>query len=378
MNRKLYKTKDWLYDQYWILNKSQILIAKECKTSKNVISYQMRKLNIPTRSASEAGKISFEMGRSVSHLTKENRYKITGKNNHLWTGENGSDETKRSYVRSHNEKYKYCEFCGRGNCKISFCFDHYKGKHTRNIKNYKQLCDKCHFNRDYYEFGIHTKTNNHKSNFNLVCECGVNFKDLDEAKKMILESKKINAFATKFQIYSKDQIKDSKNYDFLKSIMLDYDNIKELYQYGKKIKQEVFFSCMFEESIDWCNSLNIKYGKIRFFDKNNYSLLWKAFLSGNKYFISTNYFIPFRTNFIPLFCIPKYPSSIKDYILPNNIFYQGISDHTKDIILLEKTIKEKRLNYFEKHVKLSGTTPIENDWSITFKELEEVLKRSKL
>jgi len=30
--------------------------------------------------------------------------------------------------------------------------------------------------------------------------------------------------------------------------------------------------------------------------------------------------------------------------------------------------------WFEKHVKLEGTKPLENEWSVSFQELEEMLK----
>lgn len=206
----------------------------------------------------------------------------------------------------------------------------------------------------------------------IICEAGCNFKDLGEAKLFIDKSKELGLFATKFQLYNEELIKEHKEYRFLSSIQLSWGSACELFEYGKEIGQEVFFSCMFEEAIDWCNSLNIKYCKIRHKDQYNYSLLWKAFLSNMICFISTDYFIPFRTNFIPFFCIPKYPASIKDYQLPKNVFYQGISDHTSNLQLLKNIIQEKRLNYFEKHMKLNDDC-LESEWSVTFEELAEVL-----
>ena len=60
----------------------------------------------------------------------------------------------------------------------------------------------------------------------------------------------------------------------------------------------------------------------------------------------------------------------------------GISDHTKDLELMKWVLNNKFYKefigygydfYFEKHCKLDGTTPLEDEWSVSFSDLAEVL-----
>ena len=71
----------------------------------------------------------------------------------------------------------------------------------------------------------------------------------------------------------------------------------------------------------------------------------------------------------PLYCVPEYPALFYDY----KMVCLGMSDHTNNTKLLN-LCKNMGTVYFEKHVKLDGTAPVENDWSVSFSELEEVLK----
>jgi len=192
---------------------------------------------------------------------------------------------------------------------------------------------------------------------------------------MIKKSKELNLFATKFQLYNEDTIKDSKDYKFLKAIMLDYNKTKELFEYGQSVKQEVFFTPMYLEAVDILEEIGVNYYKIRFKDNNNWELIEKILKIKKQCFISVKndpHQIPFKS----LFCVPKYPATYQDYDIgiENLNLFNGISDHTNTLQLL----KECNLDftdkyYFERHMCLDKNC-LESAWSSTFQELGEVLK----
>ena len=212
----------------------------------------------------------------------------------------------------------------------------------------------------------------------VIAEAGCNHSNLCEAIEMINRSKEIGCWATKFQIYNDDLIKDSEDYEFLKSIMLDSLAVRVLFEHGKSIGQEVFFTCMFPEAVDWCELIGVNYYKIRFADNNNRELYQKIKKTKKFTFVSIDDILTsIWKSYIDygkgafLYCVPKYPAKINDY-KPYLYAPDGFSDHTKDIKMLEE-VKDFGYDYFEKHVKLNDDC-IESAWSCTFEELEEVLK----
>lgn len=214
----------------------------------------------------------------------------------------------------------------------------------------------------------------------IIAEAGCNWRTLKEAREFIRRSKALGLFATKFQLYNEDIIKDTPDYNFLKYIMLDYEKAKELFEYGKSINQEVFFTPMYLEAVEWCKQLNVKYIKVRCNEKTEISVKVKN--SYIPFFISLEFgysIAHYVMNCIPLVCVPKYPARFEDYLpdltdITKLNEFRGVSDHTPDLRLF-KEVKNDFTNsyYWEKHMKLDGTTPLEDKWSVSFKELEEVL-----
>lgn len=216
----------------------------------------------------------------------------------------------------------------------------------------------------------------------IICECGVNFSNLHEAKKMIDKSKEIDAFLCKFQIYNNKTIKDSKNQEFLKAIMINKEIAKTLFEYGKKIGQEIFFSTMIPESIDWCEEIGVGYYKIRFYDRNNLILYRKVKKTKVPIFVSCNdpndtiysNIAQYQKRVKFLYCVPDYPAELGKY-RPDMLWknFSGISDHTRDLKLFRMLKDSDQLDYFEMHMKLKDTIPLESIWSKTFEEVKEVL-----
>jgi len=216
----------------------------------------------------------------------------------------------------------------------------------------------------------------------IIAECGCNFKNLKEAKEMIKRSKEIGCWASKFQLFSENEIQGNPYHDFLKTIIFDYEKANELFQYGKSIEQEVFFTPMYyPEAIEICEKIGVNYYKIRCKDSNNEELIDLVDLTDKPFFISYDH-EPEKVylNGIDLLCVPKYPAKFIDY--PSNLFriFNGISDHTSCSCLLEYVLNYKHFTpfwqgYFEKHVKLNNDC-LENKWSISFDDLEKVIKNA--
>jgi len=238
----------------------------------------------------------------------------------------------------------------------------------------------------------------------VIAECGVNwlvdngFKPLENAKLMILEAKNVGCWAAKFQLFNEGivketvdgMIKDVKTrgmrnyleYEYTKQLrrgILSKEEAKELFEYGEKEGINVFFTPMFLEAVDWCEDIGVKYYKIRFKDNQNRDLIYKIQDTGKKFFISTRNHDGEDCLGYSLYCVPEYPAKLMDYYeIFSTGFYdvEGISDHTSCTCLLQIALYEnlEDIRYFEKHVKLDGSIPIEDKWSVSFKELEEVLK----
>ena len=214
----------------------------------------------------------------------------------------------------------------------------------------------------------------------VVAECGCNWKSISEAYEMIKRAKEVGCFAAKFQLFSKEQAKETGTPEFLS---LTKKQAYALFSYGYFMDMEVFFTCMNENSVDWCEDFGVKYYKIRYADNANYELYKKVEETKKFTFISTD--CPFGImwkNLVDykrgmfLYCVPEYPACISDYDDAFNLGFRGISDHTRTLELL-KTAKENKIDYFEKHLKLDNTTPLEDKWSVSFSELKEVLKNDK-
>ena len=221
---------------------------------------------------------------------------------------------------------------------------------------------------------------------NIIAEAGVNFRNLDEAFQFIDEAKRLNLFAVKYQLYSEEQIKqaDPKHQEFLRSIQLSWEDAGDLYNYGKKIGQEVFFTPMFLEAVDFLRGLDVSLYKIRFKDRYNSEILDKVLATNKPVFVSNPFLkVNFQPlNYYPLYCIPEYPAKSRYH--PTDIdtqYFRGVSDHSQGTKLLEhylrilRDFRDDTFWYFEKHVYLdSNPNCLEKDWSVSFSELEKVLK----
>ncbi len=219
----------------------------------------------------------------------------------------------------------------------------------------------------------------------IILENAINYNTLEEAMEMIQKGKEITTKTgvktmSKFQRYNKDnllQVEDLEVREYCRKRMLSKEDAWDLFDYGKSIGQEVFFTPMYD-CIAELEEMGIEYYKIRHFDRLNWELQLPIVKSMKPTFISMNskedyrYIMKYANTFIPLYCVPSYPAKIEDYpyILGH---YQGYSDHVTDLELLKFSMKNN-IEYFERHMCLTKEGCLEAEWASTFEELEVILK----
>lgn len=220
----------------------------------------------------------------------------------------------------------------------------------------------------------------------IICEAGCNWTKFEDMLDMIIKAKEVGCFAVKFQLFTKEMAREAEIPEYL---ALPKEQAQVLFEFGKAEGIEVFFTPMYAEIVPFLEEIGVNYYKIRFKDRYNSKLLHKIMDLNKPTFISSDrQRTAWTKDILHLFCIPKYPAKWGDYYGELIIWqrgdgfydFDGISDHTPDTWMLERALDEKehewynKFEYWEKHIKLDGTTPLEDKWSVSFSELEEVLQ----
>ncbi len=223
---------------------------------------------------------------------------------------------------------------------------------------------------------------------------GCNWNNLDEAKAMIDKCAEHGFKFAKFQLFQ------DEGQGLPEHLYLTEGQAQMLFDYGKALNVEVFFTCMFEDAVDWCERIDVGRYKIRYMDRNNKELCKKIIETNKPYFISRLGFNDL-TEFVRkqgdlsifikkdsekakiLWCEPFYPSPKLYYPNPNCYGFienfSGYSDHTRNLEMLKEYKKIYNTNefYWEKHMKLDSINRLENDWSVTFEELADAISNER-
>ena len=179
--------------------------------------------------------------------------------------------------------------------------------------------------------------------------------DLDMAKRMIFLSYISGASAVKFQLvennmFSKDGLDRSHN-------EINFDQLKDLSNYSRKIGIEPFATAFTKNTLEWCKELDFNYFKIPArMHTEDPSLINEVIKIKKKIFISVrpeevnSLKIKIQKNFIFLMCISNYPTLLSDVKIPdfNNSIFKGISDHSLGISAALKACAFGA-EYLEKH-----------------------------
>lgn len=195
----------------------------------------------------------------------------------------------------------------------------------------------------------------------IIAEIGQNYcGDIELAKTLIGLAKLFNADLVKFQLFDKKVIKWGL-------VEMTFDQAHDLFEYGKQIDMEIFFSVFDIERIKWCEEIGVRRYKIAYSQRNNRAILNAVKAIGKPIIISSNKPMLFDT----LYCIPEYPTNEVDF---NHLEdFAGFSDHT---IGLEAAKEAIRLGarIIEKHFAINHETGVDAEWSMTPKELKELVR----
>jgi len=194
----------------------------------------------------------------------------------------------------------------------------------------------------------------------IVAEIGQNFiGDLELAKYLIYQSKENGAKLAKFQLY--DSV---KLYGERQNTELSKDAAKMLFEYGKEIGIDVFFSVFDLERFGWCEEMGVQYYKLAYSQRNNSDLISAIQQTGKTWFGSG----------IDMYCIPHYPTELKGLHFDKVDFidqWYGYSDHTIGLHAAKIAIA-KGCQVIEKHFAIDHKTGVDALWSMTPIQLAEL------
>ena len=231
----------------------------------------------------------------------------------------------------------------------------------------------------------------------IVAECGVNWRTVPEAKKMIEVFKECGADACKFQYYTPTHVNNHPRAAELKKIAMSPEIVRELMYHGRSCELEVFFTPMFTDAVDVLEKNDVNIYKIRSLDATNTSLIKKVCATSKETFISVandrldwgalrDTDSTYRVKL--LYSTQRYPTpdnemhlrtafpALRSYI--SSTEYAGLSDHTVGITCAIAAAA-MGAEVIEKHVMLDNQFDwIDKSVSITpmdFKEMVRHLRR---
>jgi len=206
----------------------------------------------------------------------------------------------------------------------------------------------------------------------IIAEIGQNWcADMALGKELIVLAKENGADLAKFQLYdSKELYGEYQNTELTKAQAF------ELFNYGKDIGIEVFFSVFDVERVKWCEGMGDKRYKIacKMRDEDVINAVVRA---GKEIIISANHPHCIGDPKIKgawLFCVSEYPAQLK--YMPDfeeDPLFVGFSDHTLNLTASKVAIS-RGAKIIERHFAIDHKTGVDALWSMTPDELRE-LKR---
>ena len=224
----------------------------------------------------------------------------------------------------------------------------------------------------------------------IVTEISQNFTNLAEAKNLVKLAKENGADLVKAQLFD-----GVKLYGKKVPAELTFEDAKELFNYGKELSIEVFFSVFDVERVKWCEEIGVKRYKIAYGQRRNEDLAKAIAISRKPVYVScsdTGDHCFWDSNYALLYCVPKYPTGLSDLDFngrtdrriwlrhwdSTNTFdtMEGYSDHTIGLDACKIAIS-RGVQIIEKHFAIDHETGVDAEWSMTPDELRE-LKRFEL
>ena len=216
----------------------------------------------------------------------------------------------------------------------------------------------------------------------ITAEIGVNWDgDFNLAERMMVEAKKADCSAVKFQAFNENILKEHPEKERLLKTAISKDNIEDIHLLARKIGIEWYCTPMYPESIDFLDPYVNRY-KIRFHDgldlhqnKTN-KIISKVLESDKELIISSqkspkNLEIYENSNVKWLYVVPNYPCKLEELDFSNLKDFDGYSNHCTHIMapltavilgakMLEiHTTINKKKNFVDNNVSFDSADLIE-------------------
>ena len=188
--------------------------------------------------------------------------------------------------------------------------------------------------------------------------------EMELAEILIDEAVNCGTDLVKFQLYD-----HKKLYGDLPDYSLSQKQATDLFNYGKDIGIEVFFSVFDVERVKWCEEMGVKRYKIAC-TMRDMEVIDAISMTRKPVIISSQ--VP--TTWDTLYCVPEYPAT--NVVLPSFARFTGYSDHTIGLDKCKEAI-DKGARIIEKHFCYDHSTGIDAPWSMTPSELRELSEYAK-
>jgi len=206
----------------------------------------------------------------------------------------------------------------------------------------------------------------------IIAEISQNFCNIREAEELIRLAKENGADLAKAQLFDSVEI-----YGEPTPAELSFNQARRLFDFGREIGIEVFFSVCDIERVKWCEEIGVKRYKISCGTRDK-QVLEAVRTTFKPVIISSNNDIFFWKGASWLYCVSEYPAPIEHIKMPYFNFplwnkWQGFSDHTIGLDA-SKIALARGAQIIEKHFCIDHKTGVDAEWSMTPDELKE-LKR---
>tara|TARA_B100000963_G_C22586065_1_gene653160 strand:- start:42 stop:782 length:741 start_codon:yes stop_codon:yes gene_type:complete len=225
------------------------------------------------------------------------------------------------------------------------------------------------------------KNNKYQRNVKIITEVHPQFLgNMNELKRMILQSKIGGANCVKVQLYSSEKLFNNKEREYLEISKKELSDIKK---FSNDNDIELSASIFDEEKLEWCEDLGFNTYKIASRTLADDIKLCEKIISTKKDIIISLGMFDYKKNGQPfsdnekikyLYCISKYPTMLEEVDMPDfdKSFFSGFSDHTIGIAACIYAIS-KGAKIIEKHFSnnksLNVATQLAHTCSMDFNDL---------
>jgi sialic acid synthase SpsE len=220
----------------------------------------------------------------------------------------------------------------------------------------------------------------------IIAECGVNWRALCEADKLILGAAEAGADIAKFQCYKEFPTSDTSFWEMFKDhpainyhlnrVRLKKEDIRYLYYRCEEYGIEFMATPMYVDAIEMLDPYVDRW-KIRYADRHNQDIINACYDTGKEMLISCKEVWDRGSNdrIKYLYCDPTYPP--KEFPATRSfVNMDGYSCHIPSATHAAFTVKQLKLDYLEMHVRLNKYSP---NWeptdqrvSVTINELNKL------